>query len=299
MDKPLPEPPMDTPDESIRIHNTSSQRRAPSEIRLPENFLQTLPVSPLSPKRQVTSKSLKSYADGLFNFTHNVLTSTIPVLQVAVPHSPIKSPESTELASPINMSFRPLLESKFSDWSVNTGAQQSRRDSLAVTPIDLNPTLLSPDSFFSVEVTPKRSDFNLNMNRCSGFSFASSETYEPPSSLPPLTPQSRSPLLPEDQEISYFTNFDQYLDYNNWPLRTQTPPEKVAIDLSPLELDVAQTAMPVLNQRKRAATSMRIPARSAPLLRSNAPPAWSRPSTPYQLADLALMVPNPVIRAIG
>jgi len=304
MNKPLPEPPKDqqTPDQPIGMQRSSSERRVPSEIRLPDSFLQALPVSPLSPtKRQVTSQSLKSYADGLFNFTHNVLTSTIPTLQVESSSDPTtKPPALEELASSVKPSFRPLLESKFSDWSVTTGAQQgSRRDSLALTPIDLNPTLLSPDSFFGVDETPRRTEFDFNMNRFSGMSFASSETYEPPSSIPPLTPQYCSPLRPEDKEISYFTNFDQYLDADNWPLRNETPIEKVVIDLSPLELDRQQPPIPPPNERKRAATVLRMPARSAPLLRPNAPPPWSQPSTPYEVANLAIMVPNMVIKAIG
>lgn len=300
MNKPLPEPPIATPDQPIE--SCTSPTRVPSEIKLPESFLQTLPVSPLSPnKRQVTSRSLKSYADGLFNFTHNVLASTIPTLQVDTPQNSMKSPVLPELDCPVKTSFRPLLESKFSDWSIATGAnQESRRDSLAMTPIDLNPTLLSPDSFFGVDETPRRAEFDFNVNRFSGVSFASSETYEPLSSVPPLTPQSRSPLLAEgDKEISYFTNFDQFLDSDNWPLRNEIPPEKVLIDLSPLDLDHPQVLTPPPFPRKRAATVLRMPARSAPLLRSNAPPPWSQSSTPYEIADLAIMVQNPVIRAIG
>jgi hypothetical protein len=297
MNKPLPAPPITTPDQLIEL--STSERRVPSEIALSESFLSTLPVSPLSPiKRQVTSKSLKSYADGLFSFTHNVLASTIPTIQGDTHQSSTIPSELQELASPVKYPFRPRLESKFSDWSIATGAnQESRRDSMAVTPIDLNSALLSPDSFFGVEETPRRAEFDFNVNRFSGISFASSETYEPPSSVPPLTPPSRSPLLAEDKEISYFTNFDQYLNTDNWPLRNETPQENVMIDLSPLELE--PTPAPPPTQRKRSATTLRMPARSAPLLRPNAPPPWSQPSTPYQVADIAIMVPNQVIKAIG
>jgi hypothetical protein len=269
-------------------------------------------VNPLSPKRQVTNLSLKSYADSLFQFTQDKLTHTAPQLMVEpLQLSPEKSPQtsqqSQEPASVVETPpHRPLLASKFSEWSIATGAQSSSQaDSLAHTPIELDQALLSPDSFFGTDVTPKRKEFDFN--RLSGFSFASSETYEPQSIFAPSTPPSAVPDFGDSEEISYFTNYDMYLDppqREDWPLPPgHTPPDSVAIEISPLETKSPETPPPPAPPtcHERTNTVVRRPVYSAPLMHSNAPPfaAYPSPSTPFEIADVAIRVPHWLIGAIG
>jgi hypothetical protein len=313
LDKPLPDtPPMDIPTRALRPlrANSVSNISATAPVPLPEPLLQTLPVSPLSPKRQVASHSLKSYADGLFQFTQTRLTSTIPQLTVQSPpaspnranyHESSASREPASVIFPCPPSMRPLLQSKFSDWSITTGAA-SQSQSLAQTPIDLSdPALMSPDSFFGVEETPRRAEFDFN--RRSGMSFASSETYEPPSTLPPPTPPSRTPGDDFKEEISYFTNFDKYLSRDstmqNWPLVDNvSPPSNVVIDLSLLEV-IKSPITPPPTLRQRANTAMKHSVRSAPLMPANVPPCAPSPATPLQIAEVAIRVPHWLIGAIG
>jgi hypothetical protein len=60
-------------------NQVSNGRESPSAISSTEIIFKSLPVSPVSPtKRQVTTRSLKNYADGLFQFTQTRLVSHIP-----------------------------------------------------------------------------------------------------------------------------------------------------------------------------------------------------------------------------
>jgi len=310
VDKPLPAAPVDDSRHFLE-NRPQSNKSIPSAIVLPQSIIQSLPMSPLSPmKRQVPSHSLKSYADDLFKFTHNILATAIPQVQVDTPEpSPdtVKLPELDSLDFPLPPRVRPQLESKFSEWSIATGNNlESRRGSLAHTPIELDHALMSPDSFFGDEATPKRKDFDFS--RCSGMSYASSETYEPPSTLPPPTPPSRAPKG-SDEEISYFTNFDRFLEQDatqqDWPLRNAFPQDTV-IDISPIETLHRPETPATSNRLQRADTVIRnslrsVPARSAPLMSTHATPysMYSSPSTPLHLAEVAIRVPHWLIGAIG
>jgi len=307
MDKPLPPAPLDHGLQSLE-RPQSLKKSPPSSLDLPDSLIQILPMSPLSPnKRQVSSHSLKSYADGLFKFTHNILATSVPELQIdspeVSPHTP-RTPEPQEQA-PVYFSqhLRPPLESKFSDWSIATGENiESRRNSLAYSPVELDLAMMSPDSFFGDDSTPRRRDFEVK--RFSGMSFASSETYEPRSTLPQSTPPSRTSVV-KDEEISYFTNYDRFLEqdssHQNWPLPNAFPPENVVIDLSPMEMIVSPQTPAPSSRVQRADMAIRHMIRSAPLLTANASPCtlYSSPSTPLHQAEVAVRVPNWLIGAIG
>jgi len=308
MHKPLPPAPVDDSPQPVEKRPESRKSISPAHV-LSQSLIQSLPMSPLSPtKRQVPSHSLKTYADDLFNFTHNILATAIPQLHVDTPqHSPdiVKPQEPASMVFPVPPHFRPTLESRFSDWSITTGYNaESRRGSLTLTPIELNPALMSPDSFFGDEATPKRKDFDFD--RFSSVSFASSETYEPPSTLPPPTPPSRA-LKGSDEEISYFTNFDRFLEQDStqqaWPLRDSFPFDDVVIDITPIEMLCSPETSAPSTCRPRADTVIRssVPVRSAPLLTTDATPwsLYSSPSTPIHLAEVAIRVPNWLIGAIG
>jgi hypothetical protein len=313
INKPLPpEPPKNCTQEEISPmeNNSVYNKSVPPAITLPESILQPIPVTPLSsPRRQVASRSLKSYADGLFEFTQHRLTSTIPQLRIDPPQvSPDgifeESSEPRVLASVVSpQPPRPFLQSRFSDWSVTTGANaESRRTSLAYTPIDLDSDMMSPNSFFS---DSKDTVNQMEFNRLSGVSFASSETYEPPSTLPPPTPLGQTPALDGKEEISYFSNFDVYLHQESpqrdWPLVEDGLAENVIIDLSPMELDESPQLPPPRRQRERANTVIRGPVRSDPPMQVSVSPytAYTTPETPLQLAEVAVRVPNWLIGAIG
>jgi hypothetical protein len=297
VNKPLPPDPLTTPIMREQLHPTS-KKAVPPAIELPESLLQQLPVSPLSPKRQVVSPSLKSYADSLLQFTHNRLISTIPVVQVT---SPDQLPP--HVSEPVSLrplrSSRPAFESKFSDWSTtNQSSTQSSPDEDPAVP-----GLMSPDSFFGVQQPPA----NYYEYANSGLSFPSSETFEQSDMiLPPTPPQ-------DDQEISYFTNFDRFLDSETWPVRqasnaNESPLDSVIIDLSPIDRGPATPSEQVLKsitgptrhrRRSTAATIIRHISASAPLLSAGMPPCSVSPMTPVHVAELAIRVPGCWIGAIG
>jgi hypothetical protein len=171
--------------------------------------------------------------------------------------------------------------------------------------IDLDSELMFPDPFFnSTNEGFKETEFNFN--RISGVSFASSETYQPPSTLSPPTPVlDRTPGSDDKEEISYFTNFDVYVaqetPQRDWPLPGEDHVDNVIIDLSPLELPETQQVPPPRVLRDRANTVIRRPVRSAPALQSTAPPhmSCSRTSTPLQIAEVGVRIPHWLIGAIG
>jgi len=184
-------------------------------------------------------------------------------------------------------SQRPSLESKFSDWSISTGNSDSRRSSVDMSspqPIELDSSLMSPDSFFAgLEETPRRRDF---LRETQGSGYASSATYDPPLGMPALTPLSRvAKVKSTKEEFSYFTNFDQYLDRGE--------PESLEINLSPIEVANSPITPPVM--RRRADTVIRAPliARSCSAGPTNSRFAQSTPSTPFD------HVPNWLVGAIG
>lgn len=160
--KPLPPPPQDTP-----ANRPVVVVRPPSALSLP-------PSPPFSPRRQVANETLKAYADGLFSFTQNRLKTAAPqnlrALGLAQDIDEEETPPPTpELEQEQNgnddvaeMRRRPsLLRSKFSDWS-STTADTDTDDGYPSSPPSPEPRtpdgetdLISPDSFFSVESTPR------------------------------------------------------------------------------------------------------------------------------------------------
>jgi hypothetical protein len=294
----------------ISISNNASAATNP--------IIQSLPLSPASPKRKVPTLSLKNYADGLFTFTHSRLSSKLPTnaAPVTTPspqqQTPPTPPPEEQDSSYGTFKMRPLLKSRFSDWSAAADSvPQSRRDSVADTPDDLGVPLLSPDSFFDGEYTPTR-----NFSRFSGVSCASSETYDPTSTGPLLTPPHQDFGLASGpkEEINYFTNFQHFLDrQSSYELEnsaadsdsTASAPDEVAIELSPFDLH----QFPSPPMRPRADTVVRkthhgirsqsfiIEARSNPLLNICSPN--SAPASPYHTAELAVRVPHGLIGAIG
>jgi len=156
---------------------------------------------------------------------------------------------------------------------------------------------MSPDSFFAgFEETPRRSTFG-RIGDASGY--ASSETYDPPTQLPELTPASqRSQQAPSSEEFSYFMNYDLYMNTeDNDDEGCSDPPETLAIDLSPIEiLESPQFPAP---PRRRADTAIRAPLISRASCSGNASQAifsHSTPTTPFQMTD---GVPTWLVGAIG
>jgi len=292
LNKPLPPNPQTPVDQ---IGSFSLKKNAPSAIELPEAYAQQLPVSPLSPKRQVASPSLKSYADSLLQFTHNRLVSTIPVVTVTSP----TYPELDGLASLQSPRPRPVFESKFSDWSTTNNSTMPTPSGFDFQ-AEASSGLMSPDSFFGAEPTTTSYPDNLN----SGVSFASSGTFEMPDIMAPPTPPE------DDQEISYFTNFDKFLDQDTWPVPgvdAESPLNSVIIDLSPMDKSpptpsdqiLKSLTQPTLHPRHSAATIIRRISASAPLLSSGIAPCSVTPMNPIHIADVAVRVPNCWIGAVG
>jgi hypothetical protein len=291
VDKPLPPDPEVTP--KMDEKSPTTKRTPPLAIELPESLLQQLPISPLSPKRQVVSPSLKSYADSLLQFTHNRLISTIPVVHVSPPNQPSLG-EQVSLSSP--RLSRPAFESKFSDWSTTNNSSQSSPDEDIVLP-----GLMSPDSFFGVQ----QPYINHMESRNSGLSFASSEPFELSDSILPPTPPE------DDQEISYFTNFNRFLDSETWQVPRQSsesPLDSVIIDLSPIDRGPVTPPEQIYKsftdstkhrRRSTAATIIRHVSASAPLLSAGMPPCSAQPMTPIHIAELAVRIPGCWIGAIG
>jgi len=279
------------PSRALQDLDASQVTNARSTSPSTDFLLKSLPISPASPtKRQVSTRSLKTYADGLFQFTQNALVAKIPQL-ASPPQSPniFEDVFSDELAlsKTPSHSQRPSLESKFSDWSISTGNSDSRRSSVDMSspqPIELDSSLMSPDSFFAgLEETPRRRDF---LRETQGSGYASSATYDPPLGMPALTPLSRvAKVKSTKEEFSYFTNFDQYLDRGE--------PESLEINLSPIEVANSPITPPVM--RRRADTVIRAPliARSCSAGPTNSRFAQSTPSTPFD------HVPNWLVGAIG
>jgi hypothetical protein len=294
--------------DSLPIHHSRESSRALRDLDVgqvnnerpispsTDLLLKGLPVSPMSPtKRLVTTRSLKSYADGLFQFTQHALVSTIPLVA-----SPPQSPKvfEDELDSfPAAPSFtqRPVFESKFSDWSISTGADSRRSSVTDCTPprVPLEMSLMSPDSFFAgFDATPRHYNFDPE-SEASGY--ASSETFDSPIHLT-LTPPSRiaKPEASKD-DISYFTNYDHYLSpESRTAMGNSEPPDSLQINLSPIEADSPLTPPPV---RRRADTMIRAPliARSSCSGTPRTTFARSTPTTPFQLSD---SVPNWLVGAI-
>lgn len=290
------------PEDYLTASQASSSTMSPSTSSVDtSNLFKALPVSPISPnRRQVTNPSLKSYADQLFQFTQNRLVTAMP--QGPPAQEKRESVQTVKELIPPSLarthSQRPSLESHFSDWSIATG--NSRRDSLALSPLpalDMDTSLLSPDSFFGGGYDEVHMQNELSKGATSGY--ASSETYDPPQGMPPLTPPSNA-LHPSSHkdEFSYFANYDQYLtpdDAAEEPVPAE-PPVSLAINLSPMENTVSPSPLLHPSCRRRAETMVRAPLLSNSLSGTPDTPLFARssPATPYQVnhADVAVRIPN-------
>jgi hypothetical protein len=284
------------------------------DASFPDDLDHSLPVSP---RRQVASRSLKDYADGLFQFTQNRLTSTVPNVPV---QALLQSIEITEepVSSQLDKFPRPGLQSRFSDWStvgMNSQAptrDQSRRSSLA-TPPEVDIGLMSPNSFFGAgQATPKLGHSGASSAR----TFASSPTYDPPTKMPEATPPSRPvPVqVSNSEEFSYFANFDSFynresatgIDNEESTQSSEEQPEAMIIDLSPFEQTASASPMIPFQRRQRADTSILDPTyRRTCGSNKNTPGSGrngSTPSTPFergiQYAEVAVKIPHWLVGAI-
>lgn len=260
-----------------------------------------VPVDSISPtRRQVTTRSLKSYADGLFKFTQNRLVSTIPQVKehLVSPVASVLQDEPVSSQKATTPKPRPNVESHFSDWSVTTrGSVLVQDTTLLNTPpvFDMDAALMSPDSFFGeFDELLGRKDID-RLRRTTGY--ASSETYEPSCEFPFLAPLLQPKKLKPAEEFSYFANFDQFMNQDSQP--ALEPPESLAIIISPLEHTLSPPTPPP-PRRVRAATAIRQPiisrsCSSGPIARF----ARSSPATPYQIKQVGIRIPNWCVGAMG
>jgi hypothetical protein len=261
--------------------------------------IQHFPSSPLfqiSPRRLVTSPLLKTYADGLYEYTRTRLTAAVPQFRVGCARS-CEYLDHNQMSS-AKPAPRPGLESRFSDWSIITGdSTLSRQESRAVTPDPIDSEMMSPGSYFDfLEKTPKKSE----VDRSSEITYASSETYDPPSILPPPTPPSHAGL--GEDEPSYFSNFDEYLRGDESQLHSQLScqPETSTINLTPMELlqtirTSPSSARPSSKTAIRDLSETDIASVGA---KGVACEGSSSLSSHFQTANLAIRVPNLLIGAI-
>jgi hypothetical protein len=289
----------------LDINQAMNGRTSPALV----STLKSLPVPVISPtRRQVGTTSLKSYADGLFQFTQTRLVSTIPNVLSPPPTSTADVFSDNDYSPKVNQrSPRPAFESKFSDWSVTTcESRQSmiQEPEFSTQQFDIDPSLMSPDSFFGgFDDTPKRKNFSV---RTFQSGYPSSEAYGPQSGEhQPLTPP---PCLPEPivspvEEFSYFSNYDQYMDTTATSkadiIGATEALESLAIEISPMESSqYLITPPPSILQRANSDLQAPVLSRSC----SGTPGytfAVSSPATPYQLADVAVRIPNWLISSIS
>lgn len=193
--------------------------------------------SPKSPTRFVPNQLLKAYADSLFLFTQARLNNTVPSSQLPidisslVPH--IEVTDVTPIITDLEVSelpedrhsFRPPLQSHFSDWTAtdtdsitefsDTGSLHfdSSRNSGFCTPDMEALGLMSPNSFFT-EVTPKVNQSARWTNTLNDMSRASSPTRgfwstQASTSVTSSRPRTRSTSFSAEDGISYFMGFDE------------------------------------------------------------------------------------------
>jgi hypothetical protein len=164
--KPLPPLPQDREVESPALNFMDQE---PIVAVRPPSGASLFSSPPLSPRRQVPNQTLKAYADGLFLFTQSRLQTAAPenlkslglTLDMdydgSAPPTPELEEEDVRELSP----RRPELRSQFSDWSGTTTDNEDDYDGyLSSAPPsphtpDMEIGLLSPDSFFNAEVTPR------------------------------------------------------------------------------------------------------------------------------------------------
>ncbi|TID24111.1 hypothetical protein E2P81_ATG02417 [Venturia nashicola] len=142
-------------------------------VRPPSSSSTTSSQDPISPRRQVAGPNLKAYADGLLLFTQSRLNNVAPQVVYSSGHRSDSSvPPTPDLIHEyeqdvMELSFeRPALRSHFSNWSSTTDETveddddaASRRMSFASSIEPRTPDeefdMISPDSFFNEEATPR------------------------------------------------------------------------------------------------------------------------------------------------
>lgn len=274
-DKPLPP----VPEAGTR------QRPVTATSSPPVSNLPSTP--PFSPRRQVANPTLKAYADSLFSFTQNRLHTAAPqklkVLglshEINLMESPPPTPElendddgeddDEEIYEPTHQ--RPMLQSHFSDWSGATDSDaddaflSSRPSSQPRTPEE-ETGMLSPDSFFNVDVTPRVAQ----RTQWTALSSARpSSNIAAVSPLDSLTHPVNSTSSSERDSFSYFAGFDSV---------TSAAQSRFSQTISPLEaLQVTHSQAP--NSNTNPPTSRNQPSRSnskpcTPMNEMSQPPSW-------------------------
>jgi hypothetical protein len=216
--KPLPS----LPEESMDETRTDSLDQTPVVVERHPSAANTTLSPPISPRRQVQNQTLKAYADGLFLFTRSRLQTTAPqnlkslglTLDFGSEESPPPTPELEEEDEEVREmnSIRPQLRSQFSDWSATTTDSEDDYDGyLSSAPAsphtpDMNTDLLSPDSFFNSEITPRvaqRTQWTtLSSARPSSEAEAALESFRSSTNTASTSANSTS------DAFSYFTGFD-------------------------------------------------------------------------------------------
>jgi len=223
-----------------------------------------LSTSPTSPRRPAPSPMLKTYADGIYEYTRSRLNTVAPRFRV----DSVTSDQDETSSKPAS---RPTLQSHFSDWTITTRGTLSREGSQTMMPDPLD-DVDSPDPFFDFEfLAPAPGDARLD------YTYASSEALVSSSTLPPPTP----PSYPHarDDEVSYFSNFE---NLHESPKQTQTPSRQrkpVTFTLSPLP-SPSDTATPGVGTSGGAVRDV------------------GESSTAFQTARLAVRVPNALIGTV-
>lgn len=258
-DKPLPPPPPHAMDETpIVVVKTPSIANAPHSP----------PTSPISPRRQVVNPNLKAYADGLFVFTQSRLNTAAPRNLNMLGHShdlnygdsPPPTPEleaetEEEAEEPVTemKPQRPVLQSSFSDWSATNYDSDADRAYISFseprTP-EFDTGLLSPDSFFNVEVTPRVIPPNPWATISSARPSSGVQGALHPLDSPKQTGQTQTITTSSttSDSFSYFSGFDSVTASNDvrfsqamsplelltspyTPARTQPPPPRFSIPI--------------------------------------------------------------------
>jgi hypothetical protein len=262
----------------------------------------SVPLFPTPPRRLVTSPLLKTYADGIYEYTRSCLTTVVPRFRVGsvisdehFDHDQISS------ARPIS---RPRLESRFSDWSITTcDSSLSRQGSRTVTPGPLDGDVKSPDPFSNFRAKePSKSD----VDGSGVITYASSEADIPSSTLPPPTPHSHP--RPRDDEFSYFTNFDMYLRHDESPKQSQRPIHEpkagtfnlppIAQQLQTIRSSLSPTGSPSNTTAVRDTSELDVVASVAATGGAVRDVGDSSPSRRFRTAHRAIRVPNLIVGAI-
>lgn len=276
-------------------------------------------TAPASPKRLVPNGMLKAYADGLFLFTQSRLNTTVPTsnmpidLSLLVPHIAVDDASDTTSELSIEESrrnSRPLLRSRFSDWTTpdtesvaelselgSLSRFSSRRDSGVYSPDMQAAGMMSPDSFFT-EDTPK---VRQTTRWTDSLSRASSPTRGYCSSRQPASAASSGPRTRStsvSDSFSYFAGFDSM------------SAAAEAATLLP-DMDVLQSPYTPSTQPARSKRSSRLVVSSAsdttPFFAAMKNPvepacaaALTLPVTPQaQMMEVDCRPPSWLVRAIG